>query len=78
MLNCAHCTALIGRDATVDPHVHLVSGGVVALFDSEIKAYQCSQCGTEWGVVLSGGSKTGHWIRRTGAEPAKGRGQPRH
>jgi hypothetical protein len=42
--------------------MHLTSIGTMKQFDYEIKSYQCTQCGTEWGLFLTG--INGHWIRR--------------
>jgi hypothetical protein len=65
MLSCDYCTALAGCNvATVDPHIYLVSGRAIKLFDHEIKSYQCSICGLEWGFVETDGVPNGHWIRR--------------
>ena len=66
MLNCADCLSLTGRDASVDPHAHLIADSTLRLFENEIQAYHCAQCGTEWGIVKSAGIKQGHWIRRAG------------
>ena len=62
MLFCDFCVALVGRDSATAPHMHLTSIGTMKQFDYEIKSYQCTQCGTEWGLFLTG--INGHWIRR--------------
>ena len=70
--NCDPCEALCGKNASVEPHSDLISGGRVRLFDTLIKSYQCSKCSAEWGIVESAGFRYGHWILR-GPEPSETR-----
>jgi hypothetical protein len=55
---------LCGQNAAVAPHIHLIRGGPVTLFDTVIESYRCSECSAEWGIVESAGFRRGHWILR--------------